>query len=201
MEFVETSATAGRPVFERHDREAVWARARAGDRRALSRVLAELQPVILPTARKVLGERYGAEVEDVVQDSLLAVAKALATIESRKALPAYARRTTVRVAMRARRRREREAPFDPAPARSLEMDVRRRRQADALLAVLDEIPAAQAEALIHRVVIGLSLAETAETLGAPQNTIRSRLRSAKLALRAKIIERPELHELLGVGHG
>lgn len=48
-------------------------------------------------------------------------------------------------------------------------------------------------------MLGYSLDEIAEASGTPLNTIRSRLRLAKQALRRKIEADPSLLEELGVG--
>ena len=50
-----------------------------------------------------------------------------------------------------------------------------------------------------RVVMGFSLAEVAEATGAPINTVRSRVRLSKEALRRRIEEDPALAETLEVG--
>jgi RNA polymerase sigma-70 factor (ECF subfamily) len=47
-------------------------------------------------------------------------------------------------------------------------------------------------------MLGWSLEEIAQTSGAPVNTVRSRLRLAKEALRRKIVADPVLAEELGV---
>ena len=62
-----------------------------------------------------------------------------------------------------------------------------------------EIPEEQAEALGLRIMLGWSLEEVAQAAGAPLNTIRSRLRLAKEALRKRIEAAPELYAALEVG--
>jgi len=180
-------------------------RARRGDARALDAVLRPLAPVVLSAARRVLRSYPGADAEDVAQESLISVARALPRVEAHASLPAYAVRTAVRNAMRARKRaRERVGqmgPLDaleriPAADDSPERGARRRRQCDALLHLLDEIPDKQAEALFLRVALGQSLGEVADTVGAPLNTVRSRVRLATRALQDKIEKRPGLRALL-----
>ena len=62
--------------------------------------------------------------------------------------------------------------------------------------VLAQIPPEQAETLSLRVVLGWSLAEVAETMGVPLNTVRSRLRLAKTAMRAVIESNPSFQSAL-----
>ena len=64
--------------------------------------------------------------------------------------------------------------------------------------LLEDLPEEQAEALTLRVVMGWSLEEVARASGAPVNTVRSRVRLAKEALRARIEARPALAELKGL---
>ena len=80
----------------------------------------------------------------------------------------------------------------PSPTDDAEAGVRR-----ALLRqLLGEIPVEQAEALAMRVVLGWSLDEIASQAGVPLNTVRSRLRLAKEALRRKIEAAPERYGAL-----
>jgi RNA polymerase sigma-70 factor (ECF subfamily) len=62
--------------------------------------------------------------------------------------------------------------------------------------LLDELPEEQAETLALRVMLGWSLKEIAASTGAPLNTVRSRLRLAKEAIRRRIADNPALAEAL-----
>jgi RNA polymerase sigma-70 factor (ECF subfamily) len=61
--------------------------------------------------------------------------------------------------------------------------------------LLEDLPEEQADVLALRVVLGLSLEEVAQATGAPLNTVRSRVRLAKEALRRRIESTPELADL------
>ena len=63
--------------------------------------------------------------------------------------------------------------------------------------LLARLPEEQAETLALRVVLGWSLDEIASATGAPTNTVRSRMRLAKDALRKSIEKSPGLFEELG----
>jgi RNA polymerase sigma-70 factor (ECF subfamily) len=69
------------------------------------------------------------------------------------------------------------------------------RQA-VLRRLLDDLAEEQAEALALRVVLGWSLDEISAATGAPLNTVRSRLRLAKEALRRRIADTPGLADEL-----
>ena len=62
--------------------------------------------------------------------------------------------------------------------------------------LLGQLPEAQAEALAMHLALGHSIEEVAAAVGAPGNTVRSRIRLAKEALRARIDGDPRLAELL-----
>jgi RNA polymerase sigma-70 factor (ECF subfamily) len=71
------------------------------------------------------------------------------------------------------------------------------RRTDRLRELLAGIAPEQAETLTLRVVLGWSLPEVAAATGAPLNTVRSRIRLAKEALRSAIERDPRLTEELG----
>jgi RNA polymerase sigma-70 factor (ECF subfamily) len=73
------------------------------------------------------------------------------------------------------------------------------RQKDLLRTLLAELPAAQSEALALHVVLGYSVEEVASATGVVLNTVRSRLRLAKEALRQRIDREPRWAELAEVG--
>jgi RNA polymerase sigma-70 factor (ECF subfamily) len=75
-------------------------------------------------------------------------------------------------------------------------DTRAARRRALLRDVVADLPEAQAEALILRSVLGYSFEEVAAATGAPLNTVRSRLRLAKEALRRRIETDARFLELL-----
>ena len=62
--------------------------------------------------------------------------------------------------------------------------------------MLDELPPPQAEVLILHCALDFTVDETAAAMGRPVETVRSRLRLAKRALRERIGESAELAEIL-----
>lgn len=72
------------------------------------------------------------------------------------------------------------------------------RRCALLRELLEDLPEPQAEALALRTMLGYSLKEVAAVTNAPVNTVRSRLRLAKEALRRRIEADPELLAELGV---
>jgi RNA polymerase sigma-70 factor (ECF subfamily) len=70
------------------------------------------------------------------------------------------------------------------------------RQRRLVRRLLDDLPQAQAEALVLHVVAGLTVGELAGATRVPVETARSRLRLAKAALRDRITSDPAAGELL-----
>ena len=184
-------------------------RALAGDRKATLSLLRAVGPAMLRAIRKVLA-RSTHEVEDVAQEAMEAFVAALPSFRSECPVLHFARRVAVLTALANRRRLDlrgqwaadvQEQPAGegvaagPSPAEALFLRGRR----EALGALLDELPANQAEVLVLHVALGFTIDEVAGAAGRPVETIRSRLRLAKQALRDRIQASPELSEILEVG--
>jgi RNA polymerase sigma factor (sigma-70 family) len=178
-------------------------RATAGDLAATQEFLAYVWPTLTRVAAGVLGARH-ADLDDAVQQSMIALVRALPAFRGECHPAGYASRITLRVALRVRRNAKRDAtrrealgqlgPSDEhAPSATSDGLGARRRE--LLRELLEDLPEEQAEALTLRVVMGWSLEEVARASGAPVNTVRSRVRLAKEALRARIRMQPALAEL------
>lgn len=175
-----------------------------GDRRAMSELLADIAPRIERVVRAVMGRTH-FEVEDVVQQALIGFVQALPAFRGDCEPAAFAARVAARLAIGAARRgRARRARYDddvdfesmlssiPEPL----ADAERSRRTAIVRGALSRIPSEQAETLALRVVLGWSLTEVAEATHVPVNTVRSRLRLAKTALRTRIDEDPAATEEL-----
>jgi len=169
-------------------------------------LLRSLVPGMVRAAAAILGAS-DPDLDDVVQQSLIGFVQALPAFRGECGPARFASRIVARTACAARRRRAVQASrrVDEVDVDALEALspsqpsalVAERRRA-ALRELLADIPEEQAETLSLRVVFGFSLEEVAETTGVPVNTVRSRVRLAKEALRSRIDERPALRELLEV---
>ncbi len=192
-----------RPPPAGDDLRELAARAASGDARATRRVLERVAPSVHRVVRAVLGPSAGrgSPVEDVTQDALLAVVHALGAFRGECGFVHYACRIAARTATAARRARAAEAHLEPLeddlPLAGDDPEAPRRRA--LVRSLVDELPEAQAETLVLRVMLGFSLAEVAQATGVPQNTVRSRLRLAKEALKSRIEQDETLAELLEVG--
>jgi RNA polymerase sigma-70 factor (ECF subfamily) len=166
--------------------------------------VAELSPGVLRALTVLLG-RQDPDLEDVAQDVLVAVLKALPEFRGESTLLHFAVRIAARKSVLVRRRTRSvrgwlegfwrgEHPLKQPPS-SAQEQLRGERQRALLRLLLSELPDAQAEALLLRVVCGHSIEEISTITQTPFNTVRSRLRLAKEALRQRIEAEPALAEL------
>jgi RNA polymerase sigma-70 factor (ECF subfamily) len=167
-------------------------------------LLRQLGPKIERVVRAVLGHAH-QDIEDVTQHAMLGFVQALPSFRGECEPVHFASRVAARTAIAAARRgrvararHEDGVDVDLLISTSPEPfeDAERTRRMTALRAALARIPAEQAETLALRIALGWSLAEVAEATGVPLNTVRSRLRLAKAALRAVIDQDPTAHEAL-----
>ena len=185
---------------------ALLPRATAGDAVAVRAMVGALSPEVVRVVRAVLGGSDG-ELDDVVQEALLGLLHALPGFRAECSLRGFANRIAVRAALRARRRARTRAAqrgvlaasasdLHGTPCRQPEEQHLAQRRRALLHGLLDSLPEVQAETLALRVVLGFSLEETAAATAVPLNTVRSRVRLAREALRARIEADPALLELL-----
>lgn len=182
--------------------------ATAGDENAERTLFVTLGPALLRAVRGVLGDSH-PDVQDVLQDSMAAFHAALPRFRGDCGTLHFACRVAVQTALSARRRasyRTRhttsvspdelsELVADERSPAEVQLAASRR---DALRHLLDELPPVQAEALVLHVVLGYSIDETARATESPRDTVRSRLRAALTALRARVGADAALLEILDV---
>ncbi|MEV8568406.1 RNA polymerase sigma factor [Streptomyces sp. NPDC051322] len=166
------------------DEAEVIARVRAGDVQAYARLVRAYTGIALRTAAAF---GAGAEAEDVVQAAFFKAYQALSRFREGASFRSWLlrivvneTRNTVRSAVRLRSATGREAALteaeplipesaDPAVAA---IDDERRKQ---LLAALDRLSPEQRLVVTYRYLLDMNEAETAEALGWPRGTVKSRL--------------------------
>ena len=177
----------------------------AGDRAALRTFLASIVPPLLRVARRVLGPGH-PDVEDVAYEAAYAVVDRLPSFRGEGTVLHFACRVAVLTSMNVRRRdaaQKRAAQQQAGDPDAMQTDARDPEQlavSGALVPIvrelLDTLPPALAEALALHNMLGYTVAEVAELSGAPHETVRSRLRLAKLALRRRVLGHPQLREVV-----
>lgn len=172
-------------------KDALIARARAGDEAALRQLIEQYQTLVWRTALVVLADR--AATEDAVQEAWIDVWRGLRRFElGRPFRPWLLAIVANRCRMTARRRvlptlsldeDEVEGPIGDDNV----LDLAMRYETYAELAeVLSHLPEDQQRLLQLRYFADLELAEIALVLGVPLGTVKSRLHRALAALRRRL---------------
>ena len=179
--------------------------ARTGDAKAIRELVEALTPDAFRVAVSVLGKHH-PEIDDAVQIGILTVVKQLGSFRGDGGFRSFAMRIVSRTALAFRRSDRRTARLaekirtnecvepneEPTDEASDPVDASLRR---VLSELLQTLPDEQAETLLLRVVLEYDLAAVAAETGVPVNTVRSRLRLAREALRRTIEGAPHLMEL------
>jgi RNA polymerase sigma-70 factor (ECF subfamily) len=209
----------GDPPLRRQVDEAL-----AGNTRAMRDLLASVAPVVARAVRRVLGPSH-ADLDDAAQQALAGLVARLPGFRFESSLAHFAQRIAVYQALTLRRdagvrlRLESEAaaavpappaaaagagaaaargeragdPADPAPSPASAVEERSLRA--LLLRALDGLAPAQAEALALHFFFGHTAGEIARLTASSEETVRSRLRLGKKALREHITKSDALAPL------
>jgi len=174
-----------------------------GDANALRTFLSAIVPPLLRVVRSVLGPEH-PDLEDIAYEAAYAVVNGLPTFRGEGTVLHYACRLTVLSAMNVRRRdaaQKRALVRTPIDVDNVELDApnpEQSAQASSLAPIVRELlatlPDTLAEALALHVVLGYTVAEIAQAASLPVETVRSRLRLAKQALRKRVLNNPKLRE-------
>ena len=168
-----------------------------GDAGAMRALLAQVAPLVARTARRIMGRSH-PEVEDVAQQALAAFVQRLPGFRHESSIAHFAERITVYRALTARRDAAVRGRFlvtseqavedlpDPSSASPVEADTEETAVRTLLLQALDAIAPPQAEALTLHFLFDYTVAEIANATNAREETVRSRLRLGKQALRTLI---------------
>jgi RNA polymerase sigma factor (sigma-70 family) len=185
--------------------KAVAGRASEGDPEAIRELVMELGGQMLRTVRKVLGGPH-PDAEDVTQEAVLSFISALRGFRGDCSVAHFARQVALRRALHARRHfRVRDKVGDQeldadhctysGDVSPLDTAISRERRA-VVFSLLDQLPQATAEALALHFMFGYTVAEIAMTLGVPPDTVWSRLKLGKQALRKALAQSERLSDLL-----
>jgi len=201
------SPTADDELAARKGRDELGTLARAagqGSGEAVRTLIMSVTPAMLRTVRGVMGTAH-PDVEDVAQESVWRLINALPGFRYECGVLHFACKVAVHTALNARRRERHRGggrtdalePEDhvhagPSPSEELASAARR----ESVRELVAALPTAQAEAFVMHIVLGFSVEETADACEVPANTVRSRLRLAKQAMRMRAAANPALSDVL-----
>jgi RNA polymerase sigma-70 factor (ECF subfamily) len=159
-----------------------------GSRAALGELFARWQPRLLAHAGHLLGRGFAERADDVCQEAWIAIQKGLPRLREPRRFGAWAYSiVTRRVAdhLRAQDRRDRVTAEvgEETANRAAAGDDQDHESRETLRRALDAL-AAEDRALLRLFYLEeLTVAETAEALGVPAGTVKSRLFAARQRLR------------------
>lgn len=164
--------------------DALIERAVAGQLDAMTELLRLVGPHMAHSVRGLLGSGH-PDTDDVVQQSFVALIRNLSQYRKESPLVHYASGIATRTALAAKRRQRRrhEVYATYAEANSRVSQPAEQPLTQLVRSLLTELPEEQAEALALRSVLGFSIDEIAATMQVSRNTVKSRLRLAKAALK------------------
>ena len=177
-----------------------------GEPRAARTFIIALGPHLLRVVRRVLGPSH-PDVEDVAQEASYALLEALPKYRNECSVLHFACRIAVLTAMNTRRRDEAAkrtalrrsthgvegiATHEPSPDATMAL----RATAAAVRGLLSTLPEQQAETLALHCVVGFTVSEIASSAGVSAETVRSRLRLGRRALRERLKSDPHLQEMV-----
>ncbi len=156
-------------------------RAHEGDPAALNELLGELRPLVVRTARLIVGSGSWA-AEDAAQEALVDISKGIGGLRDPAAVKVWALRIATRHAVRAARKerllRVRSSRLVPELLASTATDGR----ATALKEAFDRLPPRLRATAVLRLQAGLSEDEAAAILGCSVGTVKSNLHDARRRL-------------------
>jgi RNA polymerase sigma-70 factor (ECF subfamily) len=173
------------------------ARAQSGDQKAFAELVRLHRDRVFRLAVSILGREFIPEAEDVTQEVFMKVHHALESFRGEAQFSSWIYRITFNQAVNAKERARFRSPHveetvldkvamsRPGPDRQVE--VAQRDQ--ALEKCLQTLPELYQSALRQYYWLGAGVGEVAESLGVPENTVKSYLHRARKLLHGMLKER------------
>lgn len=174
------------------DDEIVVKRVLAGERALYEVLVRRHNTRLYRAARAIL--RDESEVEDVMQEAYVQAFAHLAQFRAEARFSTWLTRIAVHEAFARRRRAQRQTPMEEPAIASLDSSTPERQAgaheiASLVERAIDQLPDSFREVLVLRTLEEMSVAETAEVLDIPEDTVKTRLFRARGLLRDAIAER------------
>jgi RNA polymerase sigma-70 factor (ECF subfamily) len=182
--------------------------ASAGDGDAAATLVMHVGGPMLSVVRKVLGHHH-PDIDDVTQDAVMAFLGTLPNFRGECSVAHFAQRIALFTALAAMRRLQLRTRWaepgggsvENIPDRDVDSPLAStlaRRRRELVRRLLEELPDVIGESLALHFVLGYTVEEIGAALAVSPNTVWSRLRLGKRALRRKLDGDAELADLLGV---
>ena len=167
------------------------------DAGAFAELVRRYREPVFRLAVSILGQEFAPEAEDVTQDVMLRVHHALKSFRGESKFGSWIYRIAFNQALNVKARTRYRAPHvtedalattaSPNPGPHEQLQEERRKK--AVLACVGELPDVYQSALRLHYWLGASMAEIAEMLDTPENTVKSYLHRARRLLHAMLTER------------
>jgi RNA polymerase sigma factor (sigma-70 family) len=161
-------------------------RACGGDAVALNELLAELRPLVVRTARLVVGSGSWAG-EDAAQEALLDISRGISRLRDPAAVRTWALRVAIRRALKIARR-ERLLRVRNRSVEGLEERTPGEGRAFALKQAFDSLPPRLRATAVLRLLAGLTEDEAADALDCSVGPVKSNLHEARKRLTRLLID-------------
>jgi RNA polymerase sigma factor (sigma-70 family) len=156
-------------------------RANAGDSAALSELLVDLRPLVVQTARLIVGAGSWA-AEDAAQEALLDISRGIGGLRDPASVRTWAMRIASRRALKVARRERLLRVRAALNVDELEAAVPADGREAAIKQAFDRLPPRLRTTAVLRLHAGLSEEETADALGCSVGTVKSNLHDARKRL-------------------
>jgi RNA polymerase sigma-70 factor, ECF subfamily len=169
----------------------------SADETAFAELVRRYRAPVFRLAVSILGQEFGPEAEDVAQDVMVRVHHALRSFRGESKFGSWIYRIAFNQALNVKARARFRAPHvgeqalaaTESPGRSADDQLEARRRQRAVLECMFQLPEVYQSALRLHYWLGASMAEIAELLDAPENTVKSYLHRARKLLHAMLTER------------
>lgn len=169
----------------------------AADEAAFAELVRRYRAPVFRLAVSILGQEFAPEAEDVAQDVMLRVHHALRSFRGESRFGSWIYRIAFNQALNVKARARYRQPHvseqmlasTESSDRSPDDQLQAKRRQRAVLESIFELPEVYQSALRLHYWLGASMAEIAELLDTPENTVKSYLHRARKLLRAMLTER------------
>lgn len=169
----------------------------SGDQGAFAELVRRYRIPVFRLAVSILGQAFAPEAEDVAQEVMVRVHHGLPSFRGESAFASWVYRIAFHHALNVKARVRYRAPHLTEAAlaevtsgeRAADEELQAAQRRAAVTRCVNELPEVYQSAIRLHYWLGASVAEIAGLLDAPENTVKSYLRRARLLLHTRLTER------------